>query len=108
MGRRGRMELEEQHAPENFWNSALQQHGNAVTGLAPRVSLHIPWDEVDDFAVLAAHAKELGVSIGAINSNLFQEEDYKLGSLTHADAGIHTDATPWTNTDTFARQPRGQ
>jgi L-rhamnose isomerase / sugar isomerase len=65
---------------------------NAVTGLAPRVSLHIPWDKVDDFAALAAHAKELGVSIGAINSNLFQEDDYKLGSLTHADAGIRAKA----------------
>jgi L-rhamnose isomerase/sugar isomerase len=69
---------------------AAQVH--AVTGLAPRVSLHIPWDRVDDFAALAAHAKELGVSIGAINSNLFQEEDYKLGSLTHADAGIRAKA----------------
>jgi L-rhamnose isomerase/sugar isomerase len=65
---------------------------NAVTGLAPRVSLHIPWDRVDDFAALAAHAKELGVSIGAINSNLFQEEDYKLGSLTHADPGVRAKA----------------
>jgi L-rhamnose isomerase/sugar isomerase len=69
---------------------AAQVH--AVTGLAPRVSLHIPWDRVDDFAALAAHAKELGVSIGAINSNLFQEEDYKLGSLTHADAGVRAKA----------------
>jgi L-rhamnose isomerase/sugar isomerase len=65
---------------------------NAVTGLAPRVSLHIPWDRVDDFGALAAHAKELGVSIGAINSNLFQEEDYKLGSLTHADERIRAKA----------------
>ena len=69
---------------------AAQVH--ALTGLAPRVSLHIPWDRVDDFAVLAAHAKELGVSIGAINSNLFQDEDYKLGSLTHADERIRAKA----------------
>jgi L-rhamnose isomerase/sugar isomerase len=65
---------------------------NAVTGLAPRVSLHIPWDTVHDFAALAAHAKERGVDIGAINSNLFQEENYKLGSLTHTDAGIRAKA----------------
>src|SRR6478735_2823489 len=69
---------------------AAQVH--AVTGLAPRVSLHIPWDKVDDYAALAAHAKELGVAIGAINSNLFQEEDYKLGSLTHADERIRAKA----------------
>src|SRR4051794_40610011 len=65
---------------------------NAVTGLAPRVSLHIPWDKVDDYGALATYAKELGVSIGAINSNLFQEEDYKLGSLTHVDERIRTKA----------------
>jgi L-rhamnose isomerase / sugar isomerase len=65
---------------------------NAVTGLAPRVSLHIPWDRVDDFGALTTHAKELGVGIGAINSNLFQEEDYKLGSLTHSDERIRAKA----------------
>jgi L-rhamnose isomerase/sugar isomerase len=65
---------------------------NAVTGLAPRVSLHIPWDKVDDFGALATHAKELGVSIGAINSNLFQDEDYKLGSLTNVDERIRAKA----------------
>ena len=65
---------------------------NAVTGLAPRVSLHIPWDRVDDFGALATHAEELGVAIGGINSNLFQDEDYKLGSLTHVDAGVRAKA----------------
>ena len=69
---------------------AAQVH--AVTGLAPRVSLHIPWDRVDDYGALATHAKELGVRIGAINSNLFQDDDYKLGSLTHADERIRAKA----------------
>ena len=69
---------------------AAQVH--AVTGLAPRVSLHIPWDRVDDFGALATHAKELGVAIGGINSNVFQDEDYKLGSLTHADGRIRAKA----------------
>src|SRR5690606_41452167 len=58
---------------------AAQVH--RYTGAAPRVSLHIPWDLVDDFDDLARHARELGVSIGAINSNVFQDDDYKLGSL---------------------------
>ena len=31
------------------------------TGVAPRVSLHIPWDRVDDYAKLTAHADDLGV-----------------------------------------------
>jgi L-rhamnose isomerase/sugar isomerase len=65
---------------------------NSVTGLAPRVSLHIPWDTVDDVGALATHAKELGVAIGAINANLFQDEDYKLGSLTHVDERIRAKA----------------
>jgi L-rhamnose isomerase / sugar isomerase len=69
---------------------AAQVH--AVTGLAPRVSLHIPWDRVDDFGALTTHAKELGVSIGAINSNLFQDEEYKLGSLTNVDERIRAKA----------------
>jgi len=69
---------------------AAQVH--ALTGLAPRVSLHIPWDRVDDYAGLATFAKESGVSIGAINSNLFQDDDYKLGSLTHPDARVRAKA----------------
>jgi L-rhamnose isomerase / sugar isomerase len=69
---------------------AAQVH--AVTGLAPRVSLHIPWDRVDDFGVLATRAKELAVGIGAINSNLFQDEDYKLGSLTHVEERVRARA----------------
>lgn len=61
---------------------------NRVTGAAPRVSLHIPWDRVDDFGKLAAFAADSGVELGAINSNVFQDDDYKLGSLTNADPKI--------------------
>lgn len=61
---------------------------NRLTGLAPSVALHIPWDRVDDFAALRRHAEELGVALGTINSNTFQDEIYKFGSLTHADAAI--------------------
>jgi L-rhamnose isomerase/sugar isomerase len=65
---------------------------NAMTGASPRVSLHIPWDRVDDYADLGRYARELGVRIGAINSNLFQDDDYKLGSLTHADRAVRDKA----------------
>jgi L-rhamnose isomerase/sugar isomerase len=54
-----------------------------LTGVAPSVALHIPWDRVDDWSALRRHAEDLGVSIGAINPNLFQDEGYKLGSLAH-------------------------
>ncbi|MCB7135322.1 L-rhamnose isomerase [Cellulosimicrobium marinum] len=69
---------------------AAQVHRH--TGVAPRVSLHIPWDLVDDYADLARHAAEHGVQIGTINSNLFQDDDYKLGSLTHADPVVRKKA----------------
>lgn len=62
------------------------------TGAAPSVAVHIPWDKVDDYGALNQYAAELGVRIGAINPNLFQENDYKLGSLTHEDAGIRRKA----------------
>jgi len=65
---------------------------NLYTGIAPRVSLHIPWDKVEDYDDLALHAKEHGVAIGAINSNLFQDDDYMLGSLTHANPRIRAKA----------------
>jgi L-rhamnose isomerase/sugar isomerase len=65
---------------------------NRFTGLAPTVSLHIPWDLVDDFAALRAYAEDLGVGLGTINSNTFQDDDYKLGALTHTDAKIRQKA----------------
>lgn len=63
-----------------------------LTGLTPRVSLHIPWDRVEDWAALASHAKAEGVQIGAINSNLFQDDDYRLGSLCHPDKAVRDKA----------------
>lgn len=58
------------------------------TGLAPSVALHIPWDKVDDFADLKTHAEGLGVRLGTINSNTFQDDIYRFGSLTHVDKKV--------------------
>ncbi|MGW0484979.1 L-rhamnose isomerase [Nonomuraea sp. NPDC003214] len=69
---------------------AAQVH--RFTGVAPTVALHIPWDRVDSYADLARHAAELGVGIGAINSNVFQDDDYKLGSVTHPDPAVRAKA----------------
>ncbi|SCF25871.1 L-rhamnose isomerase [Micromonospora mirobrigensis] len=69
---------------------AAQVH--RFTGLAPRVSLHLPWDEVADPAKLGAYAQDLGLRIGAVNSNLFQDDDYRLGSLAHPDARVRDKA----------------
>jgi L-rhamnose isomerase/sugar isomerase len=60
---------------------AAQVH--RFTGAAGSVSLHIPWDAVDDYGALAKHAADHGVRIGMINSNTFQDDDYKLGSVCH-------------------------
>jgi len=65
---------------------------NRYTGIAGSVSLHIPWDKVDDFRGLAAYARERGLVIGGINSNTFQDEDYKLGSVCHPDARVRAKA----------------
>ena len=69
---------------------AAQVH--AATGLAPTVAIHIPWDRVDDYAALRKHAEDLGVAVGTVNSNTFQEEDYKFGSLCHPDARVRRKA----------------
>lgn len=69
---------------------AAQVH--RFTGVAPTVALHIPWDKVDDYADLARHAAEQGVRIGAINSNVFQDDDYMLGSVTHPDPVVRKKA----------------
>lgn len=69
---------------------AAQVH--KYSGIAPTVALHYPWDKVDDFAKLRAHAESLGVALGTINSNTFQDEDYKLGSLAHNDAKVRNKA----------------
>ncbi|BBX32235.1 L-rhamnose isomerase [Mycolicibacterium mageritense DSM 44476 = CIP 104973] len=63
-----------------------------LTGLAPTVALHIPWDAVDDYAALSRYAAEQGVRLGTINSNTFQDDDYKFGSLTHTDKAVRQKA----------------
>ncbi|MEJ1154001.1 MULTISPECIES: L-rhamnose isomerase [Microbacterium] len=65
---------------------------NKYTALAPSVALHIPWDKVDDYASLRSYAEDLGVQLGTVNSNTFQDEDYKWGALTHHDPRIRQKA----------------
>ncbi len=59
-----------------------------LTGIAPSVALHIPWDEVSHYADMGAYAQSRGISIGAINPNVFQDEEYKLGSIGNPDPAI--------------------
>jgi L-rhamnose isomerase/sugar isomerase len=69
---------------------AAQVH--AVTGVAPSVALHIPWDRVDDFAKLSRAAADAGITLGTINANVFQDDDFMLGSVTNPDATIRRKA----------------
>ena len=63
-----------------------------LTGTAPGVALHFPWDAVDDLAALRAYIEDRGLHVGAVNPNLFQDPDYKLGSITHPDERVRRKA----------------
>jgi L-rhamnose isomerase/sugar isomerase len=68
-----------------------------LTGAAPRVSLHIPWDEPDDARALVGHAGALGLGFDAVNSNTFQDQpgqklSYKFGSFSHTDRAVRNQA----------------
>jgi L-rhamnose isomerase/sugar isomerase len=76
--------------PEEKIDDAAQVH--LYTGVAPNVAVHIPWDRVDDYAALAAYARDAGVRIGTVNSNVFQDDDYKLGSVANPDARVRRKA----------------
>jgi L-rhamnose isomerase/sugar isomerase len=65
---------------------------NKYTLLSPTVALHYPWDKVDDWDALGAFAEDHGVKLGTVNSNTFQDDDYKFGSLTHSDPKIRQKA----------------
>ncbi|HBU00485.1 MAG TPA: L-rhamnose isomerase, partial [Thermotoga naphthophila] len=63
-----------------------------LTGCCPSVALHIPWDKVENWEELREFAEEKGLKIGAINPNLFQDPDYKYGSLTNPSEKIRKKA----------------
>lgn len=63
-----------------------------LTQLAPKVALHIPWDNVENFSVLLRHAEDHGVTLGTVNSNTFQDDAYRYGSLTHIDKNVRQKA----------------
>lgn len=69
---------------------AAQVH--KYTGLGQVVAIHYPWDKVDDYGKLAAHAADHGVELGTVNSNTFQDDDFKFGSLTHEDPKLRQKA----------------
>ncbi|SFD06818.1 L-rhamnose isomerase [Streptomyces aidingensis] len=77
-------------SPQEKLEDAAQVHRH--TGVAPTVALHIPWDRTDDYAALARFAEDHGVRLGAINANVFQEDDYRLGSVCNPDPAVRRKA----------------
>lgn len=67
---------------------------HSLTGIAPSVAVHIPWDKPEDgdYAAMCQYAESRGVTIGAVNPNVFQDDAYKLGSLGNPDGSVREQA----------------
>jgi L-rhamnose isomerase/sugar isomerase len=69
---------------------------NRLTGATPALALHVLWDlpggRADVKAIQALEAAT-GVRAGSINPNLFQEAEYKFGSICNPSAEIRAKAT---------------
>jgi len=76
--------------PQEKIDDAAQVH--KFTGVAPSMAVHIPWDKVDDHACLARHAADAGIKIGTVNANVFQDDDYRLGSVANPDPRVRRKA----------------
>jgi L-rhamnose isomerase/sugar isomerase len=69
---------------------------NRLTGVTPTLALHVLWDlpnGVDDAETIEALERKHGVRAGSINPNLFQEPDYKYGSICNPSAEVRKKAT---------------
>ncbi len=76
---------------EEKLDDAAQVH--KLTGICPSVAVHVLWDFPNGFDKnLVAYAKKAGVSIGAINPNVFQDQCYKWGSFGNRDPKVRKQA----------------
>jgi L-rhamnose isomerase/sugar isomerase len=68
---------------------------NALTGASPTVALHVQWDlpgGKTDVPAIQGLEKKYGVRAGSINPNLFQDLEYKYGSIANPSAEIRGNA----------------
>lgn len=68
---------------------------NRLTGATPTMALHVLWDlpnGVDDVPAVQALERKFGIRSGSINPNLFQDQEYKFGSLCNPSAEIREHA----------------
>jgi len=64
---------------------------NRLTGSTPTLALHVLWDlpnGVDDVPQVKELERRFGIHAGSINPNLFQDQEYKFGSLCNPSAAI--------------------
>src|SRR6202167_2375527 len=57
---------------------------NRLTGVTPTLALHVLWDlpnGLDDVPEVVLLERRFGIRAGSINPNLFQDQEYKFGSL---------------------------
>ncbi len=69
---------------------------NRLTGVAPTIALHVLWDlpkGEDSAAEIRALEQQHGIRAGSINPNLFQQQEYKYGSLCNPDPAVREMAT---------------
>src|SRR5580704_18854027 len=62
-----------------------------LTGATPTLALHVLWDlpeGLKDVPEVRALERKFGVKSGSINPNLFQDQEYKFGSLCNPSAEI--------------------
>lgn len=74
---------------EEKFADAAQVH--ALTGITPSLALHVLWDlprGLDDMPEVERLSQKYGICAGSINPNLFQDQEYKFGSLCNPDAAI--------------------
>jgi L-rhamnose isomerase / sugar isomerase len=66
-----------------------------LTGVTPTLALHVLWDlpnGVKDVPEVRALERRFGIRSGSINPNLFQDQEYKYGSLCNPSARIREQA----------------
>ncbi len=67
-----------------------------LTGATPTMALHVLWDlpgGIDDAAQIEELSRATGILPGSINPNLFQDQQYKFGSLCHPSEEVRRVAT---------------
>jgi L-rhamnose isomerase/sugar isomerase len=68
---------------------------NRLTGSTPTMALHVLWDlpnGLEDVPAVKALERQFGIRSGSINPNLFQDQEYKFGSLCNPSAAIREHA----------------